>query len=79
MKLSEARKRYIGKQFRIKHAERGSLRMPYVIENEIGVCTNIDAYWYEDDGVKKYWFSYRIDCPGLHDKWFSAREIELVS
>ena len=89
MKLSEARRRYIGKKFRIVHAERGYYRR-YVIENEVGVCTDIKAYSFgpaEYDGqfppddpiYKKYtFFKFRIDIPGIADKWFSVKEIEPV-
>ena len=77
MKLSEARQRYIGKKFRIKHAERGT-RYPYVIEGSEGVCTHIESYWFEFKGERKHYFRFRIDCPDLCDKWFSAKEIEPV-
>ena len=77
MKLSEARKRYIGKKFRVKHAERGWY-YPYVIEDVTGVCTHIQAQAYGLDGQTKYFFRFRIDIPNIGDKWFSAREIEPV-
>ena len=76
MKLSEARNQYVGKRFRIKQAQRGYFR-PYVIDGEIGICTNIEAYWFEIDGKRKYIFRFRIDIPG-HVKWFSVKEIEPV-
>ena len=77
MKLSEARAKFIGKQFRIKHAERGYYHT-YVIENVIGKCTAIESYWYEIENERKHYFSFRIDSPELCNKWFSAHEIEPV-
>ena len=76
--LAEARKKFIGKKFRVTHAERGGNYMPYYIENVVGVCTWIDSYWYEFEGKKRHFFQWRIESPGMYEKWFSTHEIELV-
>ncbi len=87
MKLSEARKRYIGKQFRIKRAERGYYR-PYIIRDQVGTCTSIEAMTFgvplnDTDGLPEAMtkprtvFRFRIEIPG-HVKWFAALEIEPV-
>lgn len=77
MKLSEARQKYIGKTFRVKHADRG-LRKPYYIEDVTGKCTDIEAYCYRLPGRELQWcFRWRIDTP-CHDKWFLTEEIEPV-
>jgi len=91
MKLSEAKKKYIGKKFRIKHAERGYFK-PYVIEGEEGICTAIKAEYFgapvnldelreslPDELIPKphWFFRWRIDIPG-HVKWFTSEEIEPV-
>ena len=81
MKLSEAKRRFIGKKFRIKHAERGSdTYRPCYIENVIGVCTNIEARTLLVPGTDKTmtYFRFRIESEDTNWKWFSTREIEPV-
>lgn len=85
MKLSEAKRRYIGKKFRIKHAERG-YRWIDIIEGAVGTCTDIEMYWHGElenpaDFTskiisKRYFFKFRIDSPDTYYKWFSVNEIE---
>ena len=73
MRLSEAKKRYIGKTFRVKHAERGHY-MRYRIEDRVGVCTDIQATVCSSGT----YFRFRIEIPGTLWKWFSVSEIEPV-
>ena len=89
--LAEARKKFIGKKFRIVHADRG-LYMPYYIENVVGVCTNVISFTVgapinmgdlknlpkELIPKKRTFFKFRIESPDMYEKWFTAREIEPV-
>lgn len=79
MNITEARQKYIGKRFRVIHADRGTgTGFPYTIRDQEGICTNIEAYTCIIEGTRRSWFSYRIDIPGTHDKWFRHNEIEPV-
>lgn len=79
MKLSEARAKFIGKTFRVKHAERGYYKQ-FIIEDVTGVCSAIEPAFFIFNGVQHCLFRFRIDAEGVPSswRWFSAREIEPV-